>query len=175
MRAVDDDEVWETPPVVIGAISAGVGPLPFLGIYAVLFISRGLVYPVQPPDITSSQTGEAIAGFVAAVLFVGLILALWWFAGRRRRWPFVLAQLATLITSIVFIVDETTGSPAVPFVLVLTSLTALVLAFHPDAWRHMRSTPRLWPGGRKQRYVGRRRHGGEGEQRTDGAAGPAAP
>lgn len=142
---MDDDGLYETPPAVIGSISAGVGPLPFLGIYAVLFLTHGLLYPVSPPDITSSRAGEAVAGVVAAVLFVLAVLSLWWFLGRRRRWPFVLVQLATLITAIDFIVDKTKGSAAVPVVLALTSLTALVLAFTPASWRHVQSAPPRLP------------------------------
>lgn len=134
----DDDGAYETPPAVIGSIAAGVGPLPFLGFYAVLFLLHGLVYPVSPPDITSSRAGEAVAGFVALVLFFFVIYTIWWFLNRRYRWPFVLGQLATLGTAIDFIIDETTGSPVVPSALVLTSAAALVLAFTPEAARHMR-------------------------------------
>ncbi|HET9101806.1 MAG TPA: hypothetical protein VFN55_00515 [Solirubrobacteraceae bacterium] len=141
---MNDDTELETPPAVIGSISAGVGPLPFLAIYAVLFLIHGFVYPVQPPDITGSQAGEGIAGIIALVLFGGCVLTIWWFLNGRRRWPFVVAQLATLITAIDFIANATTGSPAVPFVLVLTSLVALALAFAPSAWRHVGQAP--WRG-----------------------------
>lgn len=138
-----DDTELETPAAVIGSISAGVGPLPFLGIYAVLFLVHGYIYPVQPPDITGSQSGEGIAGIIALVLFIGCVLTIWWFLTGRRRWPFVVAQLATLITAIDFIANSSTGSPAVPLVLVLSSLVALVLAFAPASWRHVGQTP--WP------------------------------
>jgi sterol desaturase/sphingolipid hydroxylase (fatty acid hydroxylase superfamily) len=136
----DDDLQHDTPPVVIGSIAAGVAPLPFLGVYAVLFIAHGFIYPVQPPDITSSQGGEGVAGIIAAVLFVVLILMIWWFLDGRRRWPFVIGQLAVFITSLDFLLDSTKGSPAVPVVLVLTSATALVLAFLAPSWAHVAST-----------------------------------
>jgi hypothetical protein len=126
---VDEDTDAQTPPAVIGSIAAGVAPLPFLAIYAVLFLVHGFIYPVSPPDVTTSQHGEAIAGIVALGLFVVLTGSIWWFLIGRRRWLFVLGQLATLATSIDFMLDASTGSPAVPFVLAVTSATALVLAF----------------------------------------------
>ena len=58
MPTVDDDESRDAPPVVIGAVAAGVAPLPFLAVYAVLFISRGTVHPVTPPDVGNSKTTE---------------------------------------------------------------------------------------------------------------------
>ncbi len=144
---MNDDAELQTPPAVIGSISAGVGPLPFLAIYAVLFLIHGFIYPVQPPDITGSQSGEGTAGIIALGLLAGCVLTIWWFLNGRRRWPFVLAQLATLITAIDFIANSTTGSPAVPFVLVLSSLVALVLAFAPASWRHLGQTPWQSPWG----------------------------
>lgn len=146
----DDDLARETPPVVIGSIALGVAPLPFLGVYAVLFIAHGFFYPVQPPDITASRAGEAVAGVVAVVLAVLLVLSILWFLDGRRRWPFVIGQLGALGTAIDFLVDSTKGSPAVPVVLVLTSATALVLAFLAPSWAHV-GRPR------SRRYTGRRR------------------
>jgi hypothetical protein len=131
-----DDDVAETPQRVIWSVALGVGPLPFLAVYAVLFLAHGLIYPVNPPDITGSRGGEAIAGGVAVVLFVVGTIVLFWFLNGRRRWPFVLAQLAALGTCIAFLLDSTTGSPAVPSVLALTSAAALVLAALPSTWGH---------------------------------------
>lgn len=64
-----DDDERDTPPVVVAAVALGAAPLPFLAVYAVLFLTHGSVHPVQPPDITSSTSGEFIAGCVAALLF----------------------------------------------------------------------------------------------------------
>lgn len=133
----DDDRDNETPPVVIGSIALGVGPLPFLAVYAVLFIAHGMFYPVQPPDITGTRGGEAVAGVIAVILAVLVILTIWWFLNGGRRWPFVLGQLATFGTAVDFVFDSTTGSPAVPIVLGLTSGVALVLAFLPPSWAHV--------------------------------------
>jgi hypothetical protein len=140
VTAVDDDE-RQAPSTVIGAVAAGVAPLPFLAVYSVLFVVHGFIYPVQPPDITASRAGEAVAGVITVVLFVLMILTLWWFETGRRRWPFVLGQLATLATAIDFIADSSTGSPAVPFVLALTSAAALALGFAPASWLHVGRTP----------------------------------
>jgi hypothetical protein len=143
-RRKQDDVPLDTPGSVIGSISLGVGPLPFLAVYSVLFIVHGMFYPVQPPDITSSQGGEAVAGWIAFALFCVGVLTLFWFLGGKRRWPFVACQLATFATSVDFILDSTTGSPAVPSLLVLTSGASLVLAFLPPSWEYMgRSRPAL--------------------------------
>jgi hypothetical protein len=145
-----DADVAETPQPVIWSVALGVGPLPFLAVYAVLFLAHGLIYPVNPPDITGSRGGEAIAGVVALALFVIGTIVLFWFLNGRRRWPFVLAQLAALGTCIAFLLDSTTGSPAVPSVLALTSAAALVLAALPSTWRHTGFSP---PSRRQRRPV----------------------
>lgn len=132
-----DDESRDAPPVVIGAVAAGVAPLPFLAVYAVLFISRGTVHPVTPPDVGNSKTTELIAGLIALALFVIGSLAAYWLLDGRRRWPFLVCQLALLATAIDFVIDSTTGSPAIPIVLAATSLIALLLAMAPATWEHL--------------------------------------
>ena len=132
----DDDYPDPTPTPVIWSVALGVGPLPFLAVYSVLFIAHGFVYPVNPPDITNSQHGEGIAGIVAAVLFLVGVWVLWWFLNGRRRWPFVVGQLATFATAVDFLVDRTTGDAAVPLLLVATSAAAIVLALVPAGWAH---------------------------------------
>jgi peptidoglycan/LPS O-acetylase OafA/YrhL len=144
MPTVDDDDVREAPPVVICAVAAGVAPLPFLAVYAVLFIARGTVHPVTPPDIGDSKSTELVAGIVALVLFVIGALAALWLLDGRRRWLFVLCQLAVLAACVDFVVDSSTGSPAIPIVLGLTSLTALVLVALPVSWEHMRQDAPAW-------------------------------
>lgn len=137
-RAEDDDEPRDAPPAVVGAVAAGSAPLPFLAVYAVLFISRGTVHPVTPPDVGNSKTSELIAGIIALALFViGWLTAYWLLAGRRR-WLFLLCQLALLGASIYFIADRTSGSPAVPILLTITSIVALVLGLLPGTWQYMR-------------------------------------
>lgn len=137
-RAVhSDDDVRETPGSVVGAVSFGTAPLPFLAVYAALFILHGWLRPVHPPDITSSQTGELIAGIIAAAVFVLLSLTLWLFLNGRRRWPFVLGQLVVLGTSIYFLFSDTAGGTIVSLLVLLATLIALVLAFAPSAWEHV--------------------------------------
>ena len=46
-------------------MAAGVAPLPFLAVYAILFIARGTVLPVIPPDVGNSKGDELVAGLVA--------------------------------------------------------------------------------------------------------------
>jgi hypothetical protein len=131
------DDVRETPPAVVGAVSVGTAPLPFLAVYAVLFILHGWLTPVHPPDITSSQTGELIAGIIAAVVFVALAVTLWMFLNGRRRWPFAIGQLAVLATTIVFLTSDTTGGAVVSVVVGLACLVSLGLAFAPEGWTHV--------------------------------------
>src|SRR5581483_12138390 len=134
---IDDDLPRDTPPTVIGSIAAAVGPLPFLIVYAVVFIGHGVFYPVEPPDITRTRTGEALFGFGAVGVALVLVLTIWWFLIGKRRWPLVIGQAVVLATTIVFISDPNTGSPTVPLILVVTSVCALVCAFLPGSNEHM--------------------------------------
>ena len=145
MPTVDHDESRDAPPVVVGAVAAGVAALPFLAVYAVLFIALGTVHPVTPPDVGNSKTAELIAGLIALALFILGALAALWLLDGRRRWLFVVCQLALLATSIDFIIDSSMGSRAIPVVLAATSLVALVLAAHPTTWEHMGQEPPTWP------------------------------
>jgi hypothetical protein len=138
-----DDDMREAPPAVIGAVAAGVAPTPFLAVYAVLFISHGFFHPIQPPDITTTNSGEKIAGVIAALLLLVMVLTVFWFLNGRRRWPFAIGQCATLVTAVGFVLDPTTGSPAIPVVLALTSATALVLAFLSTSWTWIGIRPGL--------------------------------
>ena len=63
-----DDDIGDAPPPVIWAVALGVAPLPFLAVYSVLFISRGTVHPVIPPDVGDSKGDELVAGLIALVL-----------------------------------------------------------------------------------------------------------
>ena len=140
---MSDDDDRPTPGVVTGAVSVGTAPLPFLAVYTLLFLGHGLVHPVHPPDITNSQRGETIAGCVTGVLFALLVAAIVWFLNGRRRWPFVVLQLAVVVTGGYFLADSTKGGPAVSALLVVAGIIALALAFAPAAWRHVgRRSPR---------------------------------
>jgi hypothetical protein len=171
----DDDIPRETPQPVIASIAAGVGPLPFLLIYSVIFISHGVFYPVQPPDITSTRGGEAVAGFLAVLVALILVITIWWFLNGRRRWTFVAGQLVVLATTIAFVADPNTGSPTVPLVLIVTSTAGLVFAFFPVSRHHVGGwAPRL-PGRsrakagkpRSRVYVGARRTEHAARAKTD--------
>ncbi len=130
--------------MVIGAVAAGVAPLPFLAVYAVLFITRGTVHPVTPPDVGDSKTSELLAGLLALALFIIGSLAAYWLLDGRRRWLFVLCQLALLATSIYFLSDRSSGSATIPILLAITSLASLVLAMMPVTWEHLRQDVPPW-------------------------------
>jgi hypothetical protein len=145
----EEDEARETPPVVVAAVALGTAPLPIIGVYTVLFLVHGSVHPVQPPDVTTTKSGEFVAGWVALAIFILLTLALLWFLGARRRWPFVVMQLALLGTGIDFASDATKSGRFVSVLIAITCVIALVFAFAPQSWRHM-DTPlpprlaRIW-------------------------------
>jgi hypothetical protein len=138
-RRRNSDSAADTPNPVITSIAAGVGPLPFLMVYSVIFIAHGFFWPVQPPDITTTRNGEAVAGLLAVLVALVIVLTLWWFLSASRRWPFVLVQLAVLGTAIAFIANPRTGSPTVPIALVVTSAVALGFALHPAAANYVGS------------------------------------
>lgn len=144
----DDDEVRETPPSVVGAVAAGTAPLPFLAIYAVMFIVHGGFHRVVPPDITNSARGELIAGIIALALFILTIVVLLWMLNGRRRWPFVLVQLAVLVTAVAFVLDNTKGGRTVSVIVGVAALIALGFAAAPDSWTHV---GRSRPGPRRTR------------------------
>jgi hypothetical protein len=140
----DENEDRDTPSAVVWAVATGTAPLPFLAVYAVMFIVHGGIHPVVPPDITDSTRGELIAGILALVLFVVAVVALLWMLNGRRRWPFVLVQLGMLATAVDFFVDVTKGGRTTSLVVAVAAVIALVCAFTPAAWEHVgRSRPRL--------------------------------
>lgn len=137
----DEDEVRETPSAVVWAVAAGTAPLPFLAVYAVIFIVHGGVHPVAPPDITRTAHGELVVGLIALGVFVVDVVALLWMLSGRRRWPFVVVQLAVLATAIDFLIDPTKGGRIVSAVVAVAALAALVCAFLPQSWQHIGRTP----------------------------------
>ena len=104
--------------------ACGTAPLPFLAVYTMLFLGHGLIHPVHPPDITSSQRGETIAGCVTAALFVLLCFGIVWFLNGSRRWPFAIMQLAVAGAGVYFLVDSTKGGPLVSALLLLAAALA---------------------------------------------------
>ena len=138
----DDDLDREAPPIVVAAVASGAVPVPFLGVYAVMFIVHGKFHPVVPPDITSTQNGEFVAGLIALALFVVALVAVIMMLNGSRRWPFAIVQLAVLAGAIDLVVDSTRGGGVTGFVLVAAAAVALVLAFFPAASAYVRGPRR---------------------------------
>ena len=129
----DDDVDRDAPPTVVGAVAAGSVPLPFLAVYAVMFIVHGGFHPVVPPDITDTQRGELIAGLIALGLFLISFVAVIWMLSGARRWPFVIVQLADLAAAIDLAADRTRGGGITAVVLIAAAIIALALALTPAA------------------------------------------
>jgi hypothetical protein len=123
-----------TPGTIIGAAAAGTVVVPFLIVYSFLFIARGLFIQVEQPDITSSRTGEAIAGFVAVLFLLLILIGMGRLVNGRDRWVFIAGQAITVAVALDFIIDSSSGQPQVPAVVLLGALTAIVLACVPDSW-----------------------------------------
>ena len=137
-RAARPDRPGDTSPVVLTAVCAAIAPLPFLAVYAVLFIVHAL-HPVGPPDVTNSRTGELIAGAVAVVAFALLAASVLSYLNAARRWPFLLLQAAVLATAIVFLATATVGGPGISAFLAAASALALVLGALPASAIHVDS------------------------------------
>jgi hypothetical protein len=118
-----------TPGAVIGAVAGGTVVVPFLMVYAFLFIARGTVINVEQPDITSSRTGEAVAGVIALAFLAFIVIGMGRLLNGRDRWTFVVGQLITLGVSVDFLIDTSSGQPEVPVVVALGSVAAIVLSF----------------------------------------------
>lgn len=134
MRRDDDDESRPAPPTVVAAVAVGTAPVPFLAIYAVLFLVHGSVHPVVPPDITDSQGGEFLAGVIAFVVFLAASTSLLWAIGGRRRWPFVVVQAGLLATAVFFLVDGSKGGTLASIAVLITCAAGLVLILLPQSW-----------------------------------------
>jgi len=132
---MSDPDPTRTPATVIAAVAAGTVVVPFLIVYAFLFIARGAFVQVDQPDITSSRTGELMAGLVA-LAFLMLVI---WGMGRLLngwdRWVFLAGQLLTLGVAGDFLLDSASGEPQVPAVVLCASLLAIVLACLPTSWQ----------------------------------------
>jgi hypothetical protein len=133
MREIDPDR---TPGAVIAAVAGGTVVVPFLIVYAFLFIARGTFVHVEQPDITSSRTGEAIAGVVALVFLFWILIGIGRLLNGRDRWVFAVGQLICAAVAIDFLRDGSTGEPQVPLLVLLGSVAAIVFAQLPvsRAW-----------------------------------------
>ena len=140
LTTMDDEVDRPTATAVVFAIALGVAPLPFLAIYAVLFIAHGWLHHVSPPDITGSNRGELVAGLIALALFVVLTVSISSFLNRHRRWFFGLCQLATLLASIYLFGTPTTGPSGIPIILIATSAISLAITVLPVSSRHVRAS-----------------------------------
>jgi hypothetical protein len=131
---MSEPDPQRTPPTVIGAVAAGTVVVPFLIVYSFLFIVRGGFVEVDQPDITSSRSGELVAGLIA----LGFLIFLLWGMGRLLngwdRWVFVAGQVLTFGIALDLLLDAASGEPQVPAVVLGAALLALVLACLPPSW-----------------------------------------
>jgi hypothetical protein len=124
----------EIPPSAIGAVALGIAPVPFLGIYATLFILRGTILPVSPPDITSTQTGEALWGVVALAYMLAIVIGAYLFLTQRDRWLLLVGQLICLVICVDFVLNPSSGEPGVPVLLGLTAALAIACGLVGPSW-----------------------------------------
>lgn len=129
----------QTPGIVIGAVAAATVVVPFLIVYAFLFIARGLFVQVEQPDITGSRHGEAIAGLVALAFLVLVLIGMLRLLNGTGRLLFWIGQLVTLAGSIGFVLDSSSGDPQVPVVTAIAAALAIVLSVTRPARRWVAS------------------------------------
>ena len=128
------DDERPAPGTVVAAVACGTTPVPFLAVYAVLFLVHGSVHPVVPPDITDSTSGEFVAGVIATVLFVACCVSLIWAISGRRRWPFASVQLLMFVVALYFLIDATVGGEFVSALVAVITAVALILIFWSSSW-----------------------------------------
>ena len=136
---MSDPDSTGTPPTVIGAVAAGTVVVPFLMVYAFLFIVRGAFVEVDQPDITDSRTGELIAGLVALCYLIFVLWGMGRLLNGWDRWVFCAGQLITFAVALGLLLDTASGEPEVPAVVLLASLLALVLTFVPPSSNWVRT------------------------------------
>ncbi len=128
-----------TPATVIGAVAAGTVVVPFLIVYAFLFIARGGFVQVDQPDITSSRSGELVAGLIALAFLMFVLWGMGRLLNGWDRWVFLAGQLITFGAALDFLLDSASGEPQVPAVVLAASLLAFVLACLPPSWSWVRT------------------------------------
>lgn len=128
-------DLSRTPGPVVGAVALGVVAAPLLGVYAVLFVTRYFLKPGVTPDVTSSWTGEGIAGVVAAVLALAMLVIVARAAGGRGLPVFVGSQVAVVAACAYLLSDDASGGRGVTVVVLVVALAALVCALVPTSRR----------------------------------------
>jgi hypothetical protein len=130
----------EMPGTAIWAIAAGTAPLPFLLIYSILFVLRGTVVPVSPPDITTTQHGEAVAGVVAFAYLIVIVVGIFRFMSQRGRWLMMASEAACLAICVDLFVDPSSGDPVLPVVIGAASALTLVSCVLRPSWEWISGT-----------------------------------
>jgi hypothetical protein len=128
-----------TPGTVIAAVTAATVVVPFLIVYAFLFITHGLFVQVEQPDVTGSRAGEAVAGLLALAFLLVVLWGMLRLLNGRDRWVLIAGQLITFAVSLDFVLDASSGDPQVPAVLMLASALSIVLALLAPSRRWVRS------------------------------------
>lgn len=124
-----------TPGPVVAAVALGVAPAALLGVYAVLFLLRGTVAPAEEPDITSSRGGETLAGAVALITAISLVVIVARTSAGRGPWPFVISQAIIVVGCAGLLIDSASGGRPISAVVGLVSVTALALTLVPISRR----------------------------------------
>jgi hypothetical protein len=148
----------QTPGIVIGAVAAATVVVPFLIVYAFLFIARGIFVQVEQPDITGSRHGEAIAGLIALAFLVFVLIGMLRLLNGTGRLVFWIGQLISLAGSVGFVLDSSSGDPQVPVVTALAAALAIALSLTPPAHRWVASA-----GGEREPAPRRKTTDGSGE------------
>ncbi len=125
----------DMPGTAVGAIAAATAPLPFLLIYSVLFLVRGTLVPVTPPDVTTTQHGEAVAGLVAFLYLCVIVVGIYRFICQRGRWLMIASEALCLAVCIDFVVNPTSGQPGLPVLIGATSALTLLLSVLRPSWQ----------------------------------------
>lgn len=127
-----------TPGTVIAAVSAATVVVPFLMVYAFLFIVRGLFVSVEEPDITSTRSGEAVAGFVALALLIFVFWGMIRLLNGQHRALFWVGQLIVAGGALRLLLDSSSGQPQIPIVVLIAAAGALTLSALPPSTRWVR-------------------------------------
>jgi hypothetical protein len=154
----------QTPGIVIGAVAAATVVVPFLIVYAFLFIARGIFVDVEQPDITSSRHGEAVAGLIALAFLILVLVGMLRLLNGADRVVFWIGQLIALAGSIGLVLDSSSGGPQVPVVTALAAALAVALSLTRPASRWVAS------GGGEREPARRRTR----RKTTDGSGEPDA-
>ncbi len=134
-----DTEDRAAPGSIIAAVAAGTVPVPFLVVYAGLFLTKGFIVTGERPDITSSHAGEGLSGLVALGFLVIICFGLARMLSGRDRWLFLLGQVIVLAAACRFLFDPTSGGRSVSVVLALGAVVAIGLAWMPPSRRWLGS------------------------------------